>query len=916
GVVVSEQGIASLVANQGSALGTAGADFLIGSDGASDSLAGLGGNDTIYGGGGNDVIDGGEGSDYLSGDDGNDEIHGGLGDDSILGAAGDDLLFGEGGVDTLSGGDGDDVLTGGVSAYGGAGNDIIYGTAGSDSLYGEGGNDSLNGGSGNDTLWGGVGNDTLQGGAGNDYLYGEAGDDVYLFGRGDGADTILGNFNGGYDELQLAAGIAPGEVSASRAGGADLLLSINGTSDSVLVKDFLNQASSLALIRFADGTTWTSDALIEQLSSIVGTSGADSLTGGSGHDKLRGLEGNDTLLGGAGRDTLDGGAGADRMLGGADNDKYIVDSTSDVVIEYAGEGDYDYIESSVTYTLPSNVEDLILVGTSNINATGNSLDNELDGNSGNNSLSGGAGHDLLFGNEGNDTLNGGTGDDSMWGGLGDDSYVVDAAPVWAADEQVAGDFIEEEEGEGIDSVSSSVAYALPANVENLTLTGSSGIAGTGNELANMLIGNSGANRISAGDGDDTLNGGSGADTLVGGRGDDSYVVDATGDVITEYANEGTDSVQASVSWTLGVNLENLTLTGASGLSGAGNALDNIIIGNGGANSLSGGAGNDTLDGGAGKDTLVGGAGNDTYVVDVSTDVVTENSNEGIDTVRSAVTWTLGTNLENLVLTGTSAINGTGNASNNMLTGNGANNTLTGGAGNDTLDGGAGTDSLVGGTGDDTYIVDATTDVVAENAGEGTDIVLSNVTWTLGSNVEHLTLTGSSSVNGTGNTLANMLTGNSGANTLAGAAGNDTLDGGAGNDTLNGGAGADTYMLGIGYGNDVIVDSDSTAGVTDVVRFGVGLTQSDIRFTQSGNALVATIKNSSESLTIQDWYLSAHNRVEEFRFDDGTVLTSVQAQALVGAMAAFNPTGPGIAMVNETSGQHMSRAAGIAVSGAA
>ncbi|MBL8279313.1 MAG: hypothetical protein JNL93_21790 [Pelomonas sp.] len=151
--------------------------------------------------------------------------------------------------------------------------------------------------------------------------------------------------------------------------------------------------------------------------------------------------------------------------------------------------------------------------------------------------------------------------------------------------------------------------------------------------------------------------------------------------------------------------------------------------------------------------------------------------------------------------------------------------------------------------------------------------------------------------------------------MSGAAGNDTLDGKAGNDTLNGGAGADTYLFGIGYGADLIVDSDATAGVKDVVKFGAGIAQADIRFTQSGNALVATIKSTSESLTIQDWYLSANNRVEEFRFNDGTVLTNVQAQALVGAMAAFNPSGAGIAML-DYSAPHRSRAVGLAVSATA
>src|SRR5207342_3387514 len=135
--------------------------------------------------------------------------------------------------------------------------------------------------------------------------------------------------------------------------------------------------------------------------------------------------------------------------------------------------------------------------------------------------------------------------------------------------------------------------------------------------------------------------------------------------------EGIDTVQSSVTYTLGAEVERLTLTGSSALSGTGNALDNILTGNSANNILTGGAGYDTLNGGAGADTLRGGTGDDIYMVDNTGDSVTENTNEGTDTVQSAITYTLGSNLENLTLTGTTAINGTGNTLNNILTGNSA-----------------------------------------------------------------------------------------------------------------------------------------------------------------------------------------------------------------------------------------------------
>jgi Ca2+-binding RTX toxin-like protein len=183
--------------------------------------------------------------------------------------------------------------------------------------------------------------------------------------------------------------------------------------------------------------------------------------------------------------------------------------------------------------------------------------------------------------------------------------------------------------------------------------------------------------------------------MIGGRGDDIYVVDNAGDVVTEVQNEGADTVQAGITYTLGANVENLTLTGAAAVNGTGNDGNNVLVGNSAANRLSGGAGDDTLDGGAGADTLVGGQGNDTYGVDDAGDVVTESLNEGTDTVQAGITYTLGATVENLTLTGSAAINGTGNDGNNVLVGNSAANRLSGGAGDDTLDGGAGADTLIG-----------------------------------------------------------------------------------------------------------------------------------------------------------------------------------------------------------------------------
>ena len=335
-------------------------------------------------------------------------------------------------------------------------------------------------------------------------------------------------------------------------------------------------------------------------------------------------------------------------------------------------------------------------------------------------------------------------------------------------------------------------------------------------------------------GNDTLNGGGGVDTLIGGTGNDIYVVDTTTDIITELLNEGADTIQSSVTYSLvdtdgaganGGNVENLTLTGTAIIDGTGNALANTITGNTAANKL---------DGGAGVDTLVGGQGNDIYVVDLTTDIITELVGEGTDTIQSSVTYSLvdtdgaganGGNVENLTLTGTGVISGTGNALVNVLIGNTANNALTGAAGNDTLDGGAGTVTLVGGIGNDTYVVDSTTDVITELTGEGTDTVQSSVTYSLvdtdgaganGGNVENLTLTGSGAINGMGNTLANTIIGNSGAN---------VLNGWLANDVLTGGLGADIFVFNttLGAANiDSITDFSVVDDTFNLENTGTGL----------------------------------------------------------------------------------------------
>jgi len=250
-----------------------------------------------------------------------------------------------------------------------------------------------------------------------------------------------------------------------------------------------------------------------------------------------------------------------------------------------------------------------------------------------------------------------------------------------------------------DTLSASTTTTLPANVENLTLTGSSVINGTGNTGNNVLTGNTANNTLNGGDGNDTLNGGAGVDTLIGGLGNDIYQVDSTTDIITENASAGTDTIQSSVTYTIAslANIENLTLTGSSAINGTGNAANNSLTGNSANNTLNGGDGNDTLNGGAGNDSLIGGNGNDFAYYYSSTGSVTVNLATGTASDGLGGTDTL-SQIENVQGSNTAGDNLTGDANNNTFYSYGGNDILNGGDGNDTLIGGAGNDLLTGGTG--------------------------------------------------------------------------------------------------------------------------------------------------------------------------------------------------------------------------
>jgi Ca2+-binding RTX toxin-like protein len=793
---------------------------IVGNDGSNSLNGGLG-NDTIVGGLGNDNIDGGLGADTMMGglggdtyyvdnpldvvieedddlSEGWDEIFVeftyslvGLGrveylnlsragranidatgndlKNALYGSDGNNVLDGRAGADFMMGLKGNDTyivddLGDYVSESAGGGNDTVRSSASSFTLHdnvenliligtasiGSTGNalaNSLIGNVGDNVLDGGAGNDTMVGGQGADTYVVDAVGDVVTEGVGAGTDTVnawlgwtLGanleqlrlmgtaSINGTGNGLNNALFGNAGKNVLDGAAGADTMS--GGLGDDTYVVD---QSDDIVIETASGGTDLVQSSagsyqLGAYLENLILT-GNKSING-TGNTLVNVLTGNNA------NNVLDGGTGADTMAGAAGNDTYVVDNAADVVTELAGRGS-DTVLSSVTWTLGTAVEKLTLTGVRNIDGTGNELANVLTGNAGKN------------------LLDGGWGSDTMAGGLGNDTYVVDAA----------GDVVIEAAGEGIDLVRAGISYTLGSNVERLTLTGTANYKGTGNALSNVLQGN---------DGNNVLDGKAGADTMAGGLGNDTYIVDEAGDVATEAAEAGTDTVQSSVAWRLRANFEKLILSGEADINGTGNELANVLTGNGG---------NNVLDGGAGGDAMAGGLGNDTYIIDNSQDQVSENPGGGIDTVQSSISHTLRANIENLVLTGNAAINGNGNAEANVLTGNAANN---------VLDGRSGADTMIGGGGDDTYVVENAGDALVELAAGGTDTVQASISYALTANVEKLKLSGSADIDGTGNPLANTLIGNGGHN---------ILDGGLGADTLNGAGGGDTFRFSTALGPD-------------------------------------------------------------------------------------------------------------------
>jgi len=559
-------------------------------------------------------------------------------------------------------------------------------------------------------------------------------------------------------------------VTATDADGSGLTYSISGGDDAALFTvdavtgalSFLSAPDHEAptdanhdnvyqvTVSVSDGVASDSQALAVTVADLNDTAPVIGSNGGGATASLSMLENSKAVTTVSAFDP-DGPAVTYRITGGADAAFFAIDAVTGL-LSFVNAPDYEHpldagannVYDVIVSASDGAFEDqqAIAVSIGDVNEIGRTL----TGNGANETFSPTAAaayqttalNDTISAKGGNDTIDGGAGADYMDGGIGNDTYYVDtwSDNNWAADD----DQVIEAAASGTDLVYASVSYRLADNVENLTLTGAAALSAWGNDLNNVIAGNTGDNVIDAGNGNDTVSGGDGNDTILGGAGTD------------------------------------------------------VLTGNAGNDWIQGGAGSDSIDGGTGADRMEGGTENDTYTVDTfsddgnsaNDDQVIELSGGGTDLVNASVSYVLASEVEKLTLTGTNAIDGTGNALGNVMTGNSAANHMWGMAGDDSIDGGDGTDILEGGDGNDTLLGNLGNDQLF--GGAMVDIL----------------------DGGAGN---DWLDGGDSNDTLRGQAGVDTLVGGKGKDVMTGGTEADTFVFNYG---DTSINAGSNDTITDFV----------------------------------------------------------------------------------------------------
>jgi len=743
-----------------------------------------------------------------------------------------------------------------------------------------------------------------------DYNPGISGTSVVWNGDGgsdNGTDSEIFYYNG-LSTIQLTTnttedyspGISGTSVVWSGDGGSD-----KGIDSEIFKADIIIDDQDTV----TSGDTFTLPASVANL-ILTGSNNING-TGNAGNNQITGNSGNNLLTGLEGNDTINGGLGVDSLTGGTGNDSYVVDTTTDIITEAASAGT-DTVESSVPYSIASltNVENITLTGTAAIGATGNSVNNTLTGNYANNTFSGAGG---------NDTINGGAGSDIIAGGTGNDIYVFAFGQSLATGRDRVSDFaigadkidLLTNSGGDVDTPVS-LSRAADSTVSDLfvlasqVFADSDGVTGgnqplginsaalavvtTGSAAGTYVIVNNGvAGFQSSEDIIVSITGYTGTLPALGAANPGNLFVQlvqlpqiSVSDVTVIEGNTTTASFVVTLSdtstqpVTVQYATQDGTATGGSDYKGLTSATVTF-------------APNETVK--TVSVSLLDDKVNEaleTFTLNLSNPTnATLAKTQGVatitDTLTSATTVSLPALVENLTLTGSDNINGTGNAGNNQIAGNSGNNLLTGLEGNDTINGGLGLDSLTGGTGNDSYVVDTTTDIITEAASAGTDTVESSVPYSIASltNIENITLTGTAAIGATGNSVNNTLTGNSVNNTFSGAGGNDTINGGAGSDIITGGTGNDIYVFGFGQ--------SLATGRDRVSDFVYGTDKIDLLTGSGGAVSTPTSLSRAADSTASDLFVLAG---QVFTDSDGLTAGN-QALGVNGAALAVITTGSAV-----------------------
>jgi Ca2+-binding RTX toxin-like protein len=876
------------------------------------------------------VIDSGSGDDIVYAGSGNDVVHTGSDDDQVSGLAGDDVLFGDDGNDRIYGDGpttagaaesivytpaaqhGNDVLIGGAGRdlmIGQGGNDVLYGGAEDDVLYGDdrvdmslAGDDYVDGGDGNDALYAGAGDDILVGGAGDDTLHGGAGRDIYVFNRGDGIDVI--DDSGRDSVLRLGPGVTSDDVTL---GLGSMLINLGG-GDQIHFADFdpmdARGSAPVAAIEFADGSTLSTNELLDRGFDVDGTSDADYLHGTSVADRIRGFAdadqiasfgGDDTLDGGSGDDFLDAGQGNDVLIGGAGND-VLAGGAGDDVYQFASGSGHDRVTDAVGSNeivfgdgIAASSVSAIVVNGLLVVATNAADTITVDGTVDRYRFSDGTvltHQDMLArvppdagppptrvnGTDANDVLTGGPGDDVLVGGSGDDTLDAQAGA-----DMLFGDAGTDvlHGGDGPD--------VLAGGAWDDTLYGDDG--------SDRLWGQDGNDTLYGGSGDDELSGGEGTDVLVGGPGNDMLLAGGTGAKTYRFdVGDGEDVVTLTggarhIEFGAGILRSNVQLFSSPANAGGSyvrvrySATDSITI------QLGAGAG--ALDYRFADGTVVSQATLATTATQSLRAPYVVLGTPGDDALLT---------LGNASLLDGGGGNDTidGSERDDVLRGGSGNDTLYGHGGDDTLEGGLGNDVLVGGDGSDLYMYSRAdgSEVITEQAG-GTNVLrfgdlnaadvrysressgsliihiagfsdtievrdwysdtaarLQQIIYADGTVVEGGTFDHVPQASITSTQPGLPLIGTDFDDVIVGSPLGEHIDGRGGNDVLTGGTGTDVYSLRWKMGIDTIVETGSER---NILQLEAGVDVEQLAFTQDGSDLLVELEQSGNGVRLKDYY---------------------------------------------------------------